>query len=49
MKTLPVLYLLKQWPDFDQTGTETSLERLLEMIRFGDFDLIFMVTMVKYD
>ena len=22
-----VLYLLKQWPDFDQTGTDTSLEQ----------------------
>ena len=43
-KDLSALYLLNQSPEFDQTGTDISLEHLKKGLNFGDLDLIFKVT-----
>ena len=37
---LSALYHLNQWVDLDQTGTDTSLGRGKDVIRFDDLDLI---------
>ena len=42
-----VRYLLNQWMDFDQTYIDTLLEGGKELIKFGDLDLIFTVTVVN--